>query len=52
MQCLAPTCHLSSLNYHCIADVGLPIHLIGEVSAGANKKTSVGLLVFNPLFLR
>ncbi len=31
-QCLSLTCHLSILNYHCIAGAGLPIHMIGEVS--------------------
>ncbi len=31
-KCLAPTCHLSTLNLHCIAGAGLPILMIGEVS--------------------
>jgi hypothetical protein len=31
-QCLAPTCHLSTLNEHFIAGAGLHIHMIGEVS--------------------
>jgi hypothetical protein len=47
-QCLAPTCHLSALNLHCIAGAGLPIHMIGDF-VGAKKKTSMGLLVINPL---
>jgi hypothetical protein len=40
-QCLAPTCHLSTLNLHCILGACLPIHMIGD-----KKKTSVDLLVF------
>ncbi len=35
-QCLGPTCHLSTLNYHCIADSSSPIHVIGEVSFEPN----------------
>ncbi len=31
-QCLAPTCHLSPLNQHCIGGAGPPNHMIGEVS--------------------
>ncbi len=31
-QCLDPTCNLFTLNLHCIAGAGLPIHMIGEVS--------------------
>jgi hypothetical protein len=31
-QCLGPTCHLSTLNQHCIASADLPIHMIGEFS--------------------
>jgi hypothetical protein len=31
-QCLASTCHLSTLSYHCIAGTGLPIRMNGEVS--------------------
>ncbi len=31
-QCLAPICHLSTLNLHCIAGAGLPIHMTREVS--------------------
>jgi hypothetical protein len=31
-QCWTPTCHLSTLNLHCVAGAGLPIHMIGEVS--------------------
>ncbi len=30
-QCLAPTCHLSTLTLY-IANAGLPIHMIGKVS--------------------
>jgi hypothetical protein len=39
-QCLAPTCHLSTLNYHCIADASSPIHVIGEVSWEPNMFVS------------
>jgi hypothetical protein len=31
-QWLAPTCHLYTLNKHCIAGASLPIHMTGEVS--------------------
>jgi hypothetical protein len=46
--CLAPICHPSSLNLHCIAGAGLSIYIIviGERGfMGAKKKTSVLLLV-------
>jgi hypothetical protein len=32
-QCLAPTCHLSTFDSHCIVGAGLPIHSIEEVSS-------------------
>ncbi len=53
-QFLAPTWHLSTLNKHCIASAGLPIHMFGEVSWDPirRKKMFVGLLVFNPLCSR
>jgi hypothetical protein len=42
--CLALTCH-----EHCIAGAaGLPIHVIGEVSWGLRKETSVDILVLIP----
>ncbi len=31
-KCLGPTCHLSTLNVHCIAGAGLPKHMMGGVS--------------------
>ncbi len=44
LKCLTLTCHLSTLNLHCFASAGLPIHMIGEVSWRPKKKMSVGLL--------
>ncbi len=37
-QCLGPICHLSTLNYLCLASAGLPIHMIGEVSCNIKRR--------------
>ncbi len=39
-SCLGPTCHLSTLNEHCIAGAGLPYHMMGGF-VGPEKKTIV-----------
>jgi hypothetical protein len=38
MLSLWHTCHLSTINQHCIAGAGLPIHLIGEVSWNPKRR--------------
>jgi hypothetical protein len=43
------TCHLSTLNKHCIARCGLAFPYDCRDFFGPNKKTSVGLLIFNLL---
>jgi hypothetical protein len=44
--CLGPICHLSSL-----ANAGMPTYVYHwKGFVGAKRKTSVGLLVFNPLW--
>ena len=45
-QCLGPTCHLSSLNEHCIASAALSIHMMGwETFRGAQKEDDDRALV-------
>jgi len=51
-QCLCPTCHLSTLNWHYIPGAKLPYPYDGRAFVGPKKKTIVGLLIqswFNPL---
>ncbi len=44
-QCLAPICHLSTLNYNWMAGAGLSIHMIREISCvGPKMKTIVASL--------
>jgi hypothetical protein len=37
---LGPTCHLSTLNLHCIPGAGLPNHMKGEVSWDPKRRRS------------
>jgi hypothetical protein len=49
LQCLGPTCHLSTLSKHCIGRCGLALSYDWRGFVRPKKKTIVGLLVFNPL---
>jgi hypothetical protein len=38
LQCLASICNLSTLHLHFMTGVGLPIHMIGEVSWAPKRR--------------
>ncbi len=41
MHFVFPTCHLSTLNWHCTAGASLPNHMMGEVSWGPKRRRSL-----------
>ncbi len=43
---LGSTCHLSTLDWHCIAGAGLPNHMMGEVSWDPKRRRSLSSYIW------